>query len=331
MLARHLLLTLFSLLPGLAPALTFTLPPDGEDVIGEMRETVTRYEDTFSDLARANDLGYNELQSANPGIDPWLPGSGSKIRLPSRFILPPGPREGIVINLAELRLYYYPPNSGKVVTFPLGIGREGWSTPVGRSKIARKRKDPSWRPPKSIREEAAKEGNPLPLVVPPGPDNPLGNRALYLDLPGYLIHGTNKPYGVGMRVSHGCIRLYPEDITQLYDMVPPGTPVRIINQPYKSGWSNGRLYVEAHAPLVEQRKEQGNTLTPAVRALLKQLPRESAIRPDWKALQRIASQRLGYPVALPLQQPITAEPSAPLRSPEKKLVLSEELESRQRH
>ncbi len=324
-----ILILLSLLLPTALPALTLDLPADGEDLVGTLKHATTRYEDTFSDLARANDLGYNEMLAANPDVDPWLPGAGTRVVIPTRFILPPGPREGIVINLAELRLYYYPPDSGKVVTYPLGIGREGWSTPEGRSRIRRKQKNPSWRPPKSIRAEAAREGRPLPRVVPPGPDNPLGSHALYLDIPGYLIHGTNKPYGVGMRVSHGCIRLYPEDIRKLYAEVPVGTPVRIINQPYKAGWAGGRLYIEAHAPLSEQRKRNGNTLTPMVRTVLKALEKRSGssakVSPDWESLQQAARLNFGIPVAVAVDSSAPVA-TAPLRSPQRGPILPSRLE-----
>jgi L,D-transpeptidase ErfK/SrfK len=282
--------------------LSFTLPPEGNDLVGDIKTVTTVYEDTLSDIARNNDLGYTEMTEANPKVDAWLPGEGTEVIVPSRFILPPGPREGLVINLAELRLYYYPKGENRVITHPLGIGREGWSTPTGNGVITHKKELPTWRPPESIRKEHAEMGDPLPTVVPPGPDNPLGKHALYLSLTGYLIHGTNKPYGVGMRVSHGCIRLYPEDIASLFGQVPPGTKVHIINQPYKAGWHDGQLYVEAHQPLSEQRKSEGINFTPMVRAII-EASGDRNIKPDWNRMKSAALDQRGFPV--PIWEPQT--------------------------
>lgn len=291
----RLTLLLFPLQGG---ATSFPLPPPGQDVVGEVRSVTTRYEDTFSDIARVNDLGYQALVDANPGIDPWLPGEGTEILLPARYILPPAPRKGVVINLPELRLYYYPKGENRVITHPLGIGREGWSTPTGSTRIVRKRKKPSWRPPESIRREAEAEGDPLPEVVEPGPDNPLGDYAMYLSMPGYLLHGTNKPYGVGMRVSHGCIRLYPEDIDFLFPRIPVGTPVNIIDVPYKVGWMDGELLIEAHSPLSEQESQVGINFTPLVSTVVAKLKGQER-QPDWESLKEAAIEHLGYPVPIP--------------------------------
>ncbi|HYQ71283.1 MAG TPA: L,D-transpeptidase family protein, partial [Gammaproteobacteria bacterium] len=225
----------------------FLLPPAGTDIIGEIQITTAGEEDTLSDLARRYDLGYEEIVAANPGMDPWLPGAGTQVVLPTQFILPDAPRQGLVLNLAAMRLFYYPePVAGeppRVVTHPIGIGREGWETPLGVTRITRKIVQPAWTVPLSVRREHAEIGDPLPPVVPPGPDNPLGEYAMRLSLPSYLIHGTNQPYGVGIRVSHGCVRLYPEDIARLFPEVPEGTTVTIVNQPYLAGWKNGHLYL----------------------------------------------------------------------------------------
>ncbi len=228
----------------------FPLLPE-QNVVGGLYSLRLREGDTLPDVARHYDLGYNDIVLANPGVDPWVPPAGSRILLPLRHILPDAPREGIVLNLANMRLFYFPPGEGggRVHTYPVGIGREGWETPTGTTRIASKKVNPSWVPPLSIRKEQAREGNPLPKVVPPGPDNPLGDYALRLNMPGYLIHGTNKPYGVGMRVSHGCVRLYPEDIERLFGRINVGNVVRIVDQPYLAGWLSGELYLEAHAPL----------------------------------------------------------------------------------
>lgn len=232
---------------------TFTLSSDAESVVGEPQIVIAGPEDTFSDLARTYGLGYDDLIDANPGVDPWLPGEGTPILLPTQFVLPATPKRGLVLNIASKRLFYYPhPAEGElqtVLTYPIGIGRVGWETPLGETTVIAKAENPSWWVPASVRQEHAESDDPLPSVVPPGPDNPLGTRVLKLDLPGYLIHGTNEPYGVGMRVSHGCVRLYPENIEYLYALVGIGEIVTIINEPYQLGDKDGVLYFEAHAPL----------------------------------------------------------------------------------
>ncbi|MCP4992883.1 MAG: L,D-transpeptidase family protein [Gammaproteobacteria bacterium] len=301
---------------------SYPLPVENNDVIGETLTVKSRYEDTLSDIARLHDLGYREITQANPDVDPWLPGEGSKVIIPTRFILPPGPRKGIVINLAELRLYYYPPGEKQVITYPLGIGREGWSTPIGNSRITRKQQNPTWTPPASIRREQEARGVELPKVVAAGPNNPLGEYAIYLGMPGYLIHGTNRPYGVGLRVSHGCIRLYPEDIRSLYEQIPIDTAVSIINEPYKAGWHQGELFVEAHIPLSEQTRSEGNNLTPLVAAVVA-ATRNSEARPDWKQLKQAALDATGIPRAIS-SQPTgqLTQPAQPIHSSRLKLLLS---------
>ncbi|RLJ22389.1 L,D-transpeptidase [bacterium endosymbiont of Escarpia laminata] len=294
-----LLLTALLPYPGLVFSLTLPLPENGDDIVGEVIELEARYEDTFSDIARKYDLGFRQIRIANPEIDPWLPKEGSRILVPQQYILPPGPRSGVVINLAEMRLYYYPQARNEVMTFPLGIGREGWNTPTGDTRITRKKKDPAWVVPESILQEHEEKGDPLPPVVPPGPDNPLGGYALYLGMPGYLLHGTNKPYGVGLRISHGCIRLYPEDISHFFSAVPEGTPVRIINQPYKAGWLNGKLFLQVYPPLSEELGEKGQNFTGLVAAMLNKLGQDSR-KPDWNVLQEIGGQQNGVPKELTL-------------------------------
>ena len=293
--ARFLILCFIGPLPGLATE--FPMPLPGNDLVGEIQTARAHFEDTLSDIARANDLGYLEITEANPGVDPWLPREGLEVLLPTRYILPPGPREGIVVNLPELRIYYYPKGENRIITHPLGIGREGWSTPTGDTRIIRKAANPAWYPPESIRQEQAEQGTPLPSVVPAGPDNPLGEYALYLGLSGYLLHGTNKPWGVGMRVSHGCIRLYPEDIASLFPKVPVGTAVRIINEPYKLGWLDGRLYFEAHQPLTEERNDEGLDFSRLTEGVITALE-ASDLQPDWQALKSAALSHQGIPVPI---------------------------------
>ena len=245
---------LFGLLFALqAHAEVYELPPDGDDVVGAVTTVVARQEDTLVDIARRHGVGYEDIVRANPGVNVWLPGEGTQIVLPTRYVLPPVPRRGLVLNLAEYRMYYFPePKAGEpavVMTYPISIGRMDWETPIGVTRIISKVRNPTWFPPESVRDEHAADGRPLPRVVPPGPGNPLGAYAMRLGLPGYLIHGTNKPAGVGMRVSHGCIRMFPEDIAFLFPRIGVDTPVRIINQPVKMGWQGDTLVLEAHPVL----------------------------------------------------------------------------------
>ena len=248
------LIALFlALLPLGAVAEVYDLPPEGNDVVGALTTVTAREEDTLLDIARRHGLGYEDIVRANPDVDTWLPGEGTEVTLPTRYVLPPGPRSGVVLNLAEYRLYYYPtPEEGKpavVMTYPVSIGRMDWETPLGRTTIISKVKNPSWYPPESIRAEHAADGDPLPRIVPAGPENPLGDYAMRLGLPGYLIHGTNRPDGVGMRVTHGCIRMFPEDIDYLFGRVNVSTAVRIINEPVKIGWNGDELVIEVHETL----------------------------------------------------------------------------------
>jgi L,D-transpeptidase ErfK/SrfK len=239
----------------IAAAAVYPLPAPDNDVVGQVRVVYANQEDTLLDIARRHSLGYEEIIHANPGVDRWMPGQGTPIVLPTRHILPDAPREGIVLNLPEMRLYYYPPagaDGQRVVhTYPVSIGQMDWKTPLGVTRVISKEIDPPWRPPASIKAKYAARGDPLPDVVPPGPDNPLGRHALRLSLTSYLIHGTNRPYGIGMRVTHGCVRMYPEDVERLFGMVPVGVTVRIIDQPIKVGRLHGELFIAIHEPLEE--------------------------------------------------------------------------------
>ena len=241
-----------------ARATVYTLPNRDSTVVGEDQTVETVYEDTLYDLARKFSLGSEELIRVNPSVDPWLPGAGKQLIVPGRHILPPGPREGIVVNLPEHRLYYFPkPKRGgpiEVITYPVSIGKMDWRTPLGTTHVIGKQKDPSWYPPASVRKEHADAGDPLPSVVPPGPANPLGAYAMRLAAGNgtYLIHGTNNPIAVGLAVTHGCIRMYPDDVAALFPLIPVGTPVRLINQPIKVAWVDGELLLEAHPPVDAQ-------------------------------------------------------------------------------
>ncbi len=266
------------------------------ELIGIPTIYVTRESDTLLDVARAYDLGYVEVRAANPGIDPWLPGAGKVLTLPTQNVLPDAPRRGIVINLAELRLYYFPAR-GDPITFPIGIGREGAETPVGRTRVAKKRIHPIWVPTASEHKD-----NPdLPASVGPGPDNPMGDYALYLGWGGYAIHGTNRPYSIGRRGSHGCIRLYPEDIEILFHAVAPGTPVTIIDQPAKVGWAAGELYLEVHpgqadADELERRGVSRSSIAIDADPLVLKAAGHDAGRLEWYTIHLAEMQRSGVPV-----------------------------------
>jgi L,D-transpeptidase ErfK/SrfK len=249
------LIALSVVMAGAAEATQYPLASDDALMFGD-NETITAFgEDTLPDLARRYSLGYEEIQRANPGVDLWLPGEGTPILLPGQRLLPQGPHEGIVVNLPEHRLYYYPKvrkgEAPYVITYPVSIGKMDWNTPLGKTRIVDKKKNPLWYPPESVRKEHAERGDPLPAVVKAGPDNPLGAYAMRLAItPGaYLIHGTNNPIAVGMAITHGCIRMYPEDIEALFPLVPVNTPVWLINEPVKVARVNGQVWLEVHPPV----------------------------------------------------------------------------------
>ena len=278
------------------PANVFSLEP-GQAAVGASAVYVTRQEDTLLDVARRYDLGYTQLMVANRGIDPWLPGADRRLVLPSHYLLPDGPRRGIVINLVQQRLYYFPAGGRSVETYPIGVAVQGWSTPHGTTRVVAKQLHPSWYPPASIRGEQPD----LPPVVPPGPDNPLGDYALRLQWPGYLIHGTNKPDGIGRNSSHGCIRLYPEDMEWLFSAVPIGTPVRVIDDEVQTAWIDGDLYIAIY-PSKKQAEQIGlnESMTPAVPPRLKKRVASAATghvdRIDWHQVEQAAHDRTGIPV-----------------------------------
>jgi L,D-transpeptidase ErfK/SrfK len=275
-------------------------------IVGSLAMISARDGDTLPDIARHFGLGYNEATIANPDILPWMPEAGARVLLPLQFILPDAPRKGIVLNLASMRLFYYPPKQPDTVfTYPVGIGRQNWNTPLGQTTIVAKTANPTWMVPESIRREHAAKGDPLPQSVPPGPDNPLGKYALQLGFRPYLIHGTNKPYGVGMQVSHGCVRLYPEDIEVLFKKKSVGTPVRIIHQPYLTAWDGDMLYLEAHEPL-EKWARQKPKLKKKLINDLKQISSKRNVVIDWKKVDRILQSTDGIPTPI-----LTASPELP--------------------
>ncbi len=287
----------------------FTMTEQAPDVVGELHLATTVYEDTLSDLARAYDQGYYEMRLANPSVDPWLPGDGAEIIVPNLYIVPNAPRRGIVVNVAEMRLYYYPGAQGglpqEVMTFPISIGRQNWTTPKGQMTIVAKAKDPAWYPPQSIREEHAAEGDILPRVVPAGPDNPLGRHALRLSASGYLIHGTNKPYGIGMRVTHGCIRMYPKDVETIFERAGVGTPVHVVNQPYKVGIAHGRVWLEVHPHLDEDKDVFSDQYSHVVRLLLDRVEGRD-VQLVWGEIRRVITEKSGIPQAVGSLRPRAA-------------------------
>jgi L,D-transpeptidase ErfK/SrfK len=297
---RALVLWLGVCFGALTQGATYELPPEPDSVIGELRTVYAQHQDTLLDIGRREGVGYEEIVAANPGVDPWLPGEGTQVLIPSQFILPNAPRKGIVVSLAEHRLYYFPaPKPGEkpvVLTYPISVGRMDWKTPLGLTYIQDKRVRPTWYPPESVRREHALEGRPLPKAVPPGPDNPLGEYAMRLGIPGgaYLIHGTNRPAGVGMQVTHGCIRMFPEDIEQLFKMVPIGTPVLIIHQPNKMGWKNGELYIEVHKPLEGSESAEDRSLTSITR-LLVAATQDRSVPIDWARAEQVFLRATGVP------------------------------------
>jgi L,D-transpeptidase ErfK/SrfK len=274
--------------------------PQVPEVVGAMQTTTAHYETTLADLAYLHNLGFIELAAANQDVDPWFPGEGTRITLPKQHVLPDGPRKGIIINLAEPRLYYFPADKpGTVETYPIGIGREGLDTPTGETYVSRKRKNPAWRPTK----EARKADPSLPAVIRAGPENPLGAYALDLGWPLYLIHGTNNVWGIGRRVSRGCIRMYPNDIQTLYDRVPPRTDVLVVEQPLKFGWKGDTFYMEAHTTTKQAAQlEKTGSFEPDPDLKLKERVRkalgERTAQLDWDKIRKAVERRRGYPVAI---------------------------------
>jgi L,D-transpeptidase ErfK/SrfK len=321
--ARAALLALLTVaaLPS-ANATTYTLAKPDDTVVGEDQTVVTVYSDTLYDLGAKYSLGSEEMIRVNPGVDPWIPGADKTLVVPGRHILPPGPREGIVVNLPEHRLYYYPkPKRGapvEVITYPVSIGKMDWRTPLGTTRVISKQKDPTWYPPESVRKEHAEAGDPLPPKVGPGPDNPLGAYAMRLAAGNgtYLIHGTNNPIAVGLAVTHGCIRMYPNDVAALFPLIPVGTPVRLINEPVKVAWIDGELLLEAHPPV----DAQGQSFEPNIDLfsdLLKKAVGDTTVAIHWDYAHEVLQKAdgviatVGLEAELPTAPTTTATAEAP--------------------
>lgn len=279
-----------------ARALTFDVHP-GDDMVGQVHTVIVAPKQDFYTLARQYDVGFYELIEANPTVNPDAPRPGTAVILPSRYVLPNVAHQGIVVNVAEMRLYYFPKGTDEVITYPVGVGKQNWNTPLGQLHVMQKIKNPIWIVPESIRAYRAKRGDPVPKVMPAGPNNPLGDFALRLSNPRYLIHGTNEPDGVGQRSSAGCIRMYPENIAALFPVVPKGTPVHLINAPYKLGWHNGQLFFEAHVPFSEdQAQYRANGVW--LEAMLKAFVGKDSVQINHKKAIRVARLETGLPVAI---------------------------------
>ncbi|MEN8106812.1 MAG: L,D-transpeptidase family protein [Pseudomonadota bacterium] len=272
-------------------------PPADIGVIGQVQYIKAHADETLLDIARDYDIGQNEILVANPDVDRWLPGDGTVITLPKRHVLPDAKRDGLILNLPEMRLYYFPAETPVVITHPVSIGRMDWETPLGLTKVVAKKIDPTWTPPQSIKNEALAAGEPLPDVIPAGPDNPLGRYAMRLGVPGYLIHSTNKPWGVGMRVTHGCVRMYPEDIEALFDDIPVGAPVQIVNQPIKLGWLADSLYLEIH-PIMEDAGDNPVIDMQTVLDRIAEFVGERPVQLNGRAIRLTVETRHGMPVLI---------------------------------
>lgn len=296
-----------------ALAATYDIPADGSTVVGQVRVVVPSSDNTLLDIARHFDVGYHEITGANPGVDVWLPGHDAKVVVPARYILPPKPWKGIVINISQRRLFYFPaPAKGKpptVLTYPISIAREGWSTPLGNTQVVAKHKDPSWFVPKSIRDEHIEEGESnFPEYFPPGPDNPMGMLAIQTGFSGIYIHGTNRPWGVGLRTSHGCLHLYPEDAAELFALMKRGIPVRVVDEPLVAGIANGEVVMSGYEPVGEYGPT--NLFTRAVQALFPYLDAGAADPGrdvDWERVRVLVARGSVIPAAVGPGRPTVAE------------------------
>ena len=284
---------------------SFPLPSAGNQLVGEIQYVESLAGETLLDIARRFDLGYNEITAANPHVDPWLPDEGTRILVPTRFVLPQTPWRDVVVNLSEMRMYYFPaPRNGEapsVITHPIGIGREGGATPVGDFQIVMKIDHPNWTMPEAVYNELLSNGIETPRLIPSGPDNPLGEYAMKLNADGLFIHGTNKPYSIGMRVTLGCLRLYPEDINQLIHQIPKGMAVHIVDQPYKVGKENGVLFIEAHAPIEHDAPNAGGGMTPEVAGVVAGVVESNVGRlspAQWEYIVALAGRHTGVPTAI---------------------------------
>ncbi|MBP9868903.1 MAG: L,D-transpeptidase family protein [Alphaproteobacteria bacterium] len=312
-----------------------------ENYVGEMKSVTARYEDTLVHIGRDYDVGFVEMRAANPSLDPWIPGAGAHVVIPTMHLLPNAAHESVVINLAEMRMFIFTSPYKPPLTFPIGIGRDGLKTPVGVTQVMRKKEDPVWTPTDRMRREDPT----LPPFVEPGPDNPMGTHALYLGFQTIAIHGTNKPYGIGRRVSSGCIRMFPEDITRVYDLIPVGTKVTVVDQPIKAGWIGDRLFLEVHPTQEQAALMEREGAVPDYQmseqdlSFIMKVAGPAVEKLDWAEIRKVVKERKGYPVpianrAVARPAPETsgaALPAAPAAAskpePQQKVVLDVEKKS----
>ncbi len=293
-------------------ALEFPMPPKHNRMVGEIQTVTLKEGDTYTSIGQHFDVGYYELVEANPDVDPDNPKPGTILIIPTQYILPPWLKNSIVINLAEMRLYYASDELKKVFTFPIGIGREDWETPTGYFKIVEKIKDPTWRVPKSIFQYRIEQNDKVPKVVPPGDDNPLGEYALRLSDQYYLIHGTNDPLGIGRRSSAGCIRMFNKDIETLFNMIHVGVRVFIVNKPYKITSVDNKIYLEAHMPLYEYRYKMEGNYNPII-AEIKNYADNNFQHIDWNQVIQLTQEHIGIPQKIKLSENITIPPKPRLQ------------------
>ena len=292
---RLVLLLILSILPSVLFALTFSLPKSNNNIVGNVKTITMPYGEDITDIGQKYQVGYFEFLEANPDSDLDNLFAGTKLVVPTRYILPSALHKGVVINLAELRLYYYPPGGAEVMTFPIGIGRKGELTPLMKTKIIDKREDPIWTPTALTRQQELEKGIVLPRFIEAGPQNPLGKFSMRLGFNTYLIHGTNDPSGVGIRSSGGCIRMYPNDISKLFPLINVGTSVNVVNQPFKAGWRGNTLYLEAHVPIGHKRGKALDVLTPVVQAIMQMAKKRQHVEINWEKAMTVADQQRGIP------------------------------------
>lgn len=276
-------------------ALTFELSQNS-NIVGHLQYTTVRYGDTLSTIGRKFNIGGYEMTEANPGINYMHPKAGTKLVIPTRFVLPKATRKGIVINLAEMRLYYYHPNGKHVSTYPVGVGKDGWDTPLGETTIVRKRANPTWVVPQSILENHRRMGKPIEPTMPPGPKNPLGAFAMNTGFKNIVIHGTPYPMGVGIRSSHGCIRMLPEDIRELFSMAKVGTKVTVVHEPHKIGYQGNKLFMEAHVPISATTYAGVYSNDTLIQRAANNLGRKVTVQ--WQDAKRVRHRTSGYPQAI---------------------------------
>ncbi|HET8705115.1 MAG TPA: L,D-transpeptidase family protein [Pseudomonadales bacterium] len=290
-----------------AVADSYDLPTDGSMLVGKIHIVIPTHENTLLDIARHYDVGYHEITWANPDINVWTPGENARVVVPTQFILPPKPWKGIIVNISQRRLFYFPATkkgeAAQVITFPISIAREGWSTPLGETKVVAKHKDPAWFVPKSIQAEHKQQGEiEFPEYFPPGPDNPMGMLAIQTGFPGIFIHGTNRPWGVGMRTSHGCLHLYPEDAAILFPLMNAGIPIRVIDEPFVVGTQGDQLMMASYEPVAEY-GATANLFTRAVLALTPYLKGDAkakmpALDVAWDKIQKLVDKKIVVPISV---------------------------------